>query len=326
MEYFSIQQKKYEHCEYPSFIGVEGKDILLGKSDRYHYIDIKSEYIKILSKNGSITHEFLNGNSIDGKFITKVEPNNNNKYLLWFVWIGSSDITMLIQSIKSYILVGEYTGDIIVLTDLDYSPNELNSFQQVRFLKINPKKRLGKIILNRLNIFCLKPLIHEYIDISKYDFIFYSDADILCVTPCIMPLLNSMNDKSVIWYSKDNGCVGNRWACSGLGILTENEIVKNNNFSVNAGWFMVPNNDVGISFLNRWSEIQKQHDYEADDQGILYALFIREHINKKLAIGIVSAYNGYSWKPMQSESHIIHFYGHERYLQTIIYKEIMYEK
>jgi hypothetical protein len=68
--------------------------------------------------------------------------------------------------------------------------------------------------------------------------------------------------------------------------------------------------------------MEKSYDYEVDDQGCLYALLVRQKWPRKLAIGIRAAWDGYSMKPMQSESQIIHFYGCERYLQDIMAKEL----
>jgi hypothetical protein len=68
--------------------------------------------------------------------------------------------------------------------------------------------------------------------------------------------------------------------------------------------------------------MEKAGYFDIDDQACLYALLIREAWPRRLALGIRAAWDGYSMKPMQSESQIIHYYGCERYLLDTMAKDM----
>lgn len=309
MKFYVIEQPVYDHSEYPSFLGVDGGIITNGRSDKYFSIETNSSSIIIRSKTGEVSETFSGGVSTSGKTIREINTSKPYpKYLLWFVWIGMTDATMLIKSIISYFKIGGYVGDVVVLTDMK-KPVELNRFPTVRFITANAKQRLGKTTINKANIYCLKPMIVDYVDVHQYDWMVYSDADILCVKPSLMQLFQAMNDKSFIWYAKDVGTVARHQKCQGFGILTDEELIKYKDFSVNAGWIHLPCNDLGLDVLHRWSEINRSRGYEWDDQGVLYSLLIRETWSKRLALGIKGWHDGLQFSPPHCESQLIHFYN-----------------
>lgn len=322
MRFFAIEPPSMDQGYYPTFLGVEGKQIVVGKSDRHDTIEFGEKTI-IRSNKGNTTESFTNGKADNGLTIREIDTAKPaQKHLLWYVWIGGGNPSMLIKSITSYITVGGFTGDIAVLSDRDTKFPELDKFPQVKFYKVNAKARFGKMLLTRINIFCIKPLIGEYVDLSRYDWMIYSDADILAVQPHLTELFRSMDDKGFVYYSKDNGCLDHRSTPCGLGVVTEEEIRLHGKFSCNAGWIYLPCNDLGLEVLRKWSAMERAGEYEVDDQACLYALLIRETWPRKLALGVRAAWDGYGMSPQQSESQIIHFYGNERYLQDVMAKTL----
>jgi hypothetical protein len=323
--YWAIEQTTYDHGDYPFFLGVnDDNDVVIGKSNRHASLRVNGPNITILNNDGEITLHFVAGKTDDGKYtIRPLSEQNTSKYLYWFIWFGKKDHTELLWAILSLIKAG-YTGDIVVLTDRE-KPFDLEAYPQIRFLNVvqQVKSKLNRVIMSRLNIFCVKPLIRDFVDVSVYDWMIYSDCDIVCTQPRIMTLFGSMTDKSAIYYSQDAGFPGlEGMVCAGTGILTEDEIEKNRNFSVNAGWIMIPCNEVGYSLLDAWSSMEASGDYDIDDQGCLYALLIRGSWNKIRALGAKCARMGYRDSPHHSESQIVHCYGHERYLQKELIKRI----
>ena len=323
MRFFAIEPPSMDQGYYPTFLGVEDGKVVVGKSDRHNTVEFDGNTITIRNNGGGITEVFVDGKAANGNTIREVDTTKPaQKHLLWYVWIGSGNPSMLIKSITSYIVIGGFTGDIAVLSDRDTNFPELDKFPQVKFYKVNAKQRFKKMLLTRLHIFCIKPLIGEYVDTSKYDWMVYSDADILCVQPHLTELFRSMDDKGFIYYSKDNGCLDHRSPSTGLGVVTEAEIKKHGTFSCNAGWIYLPCNDLGREVLRKWSAMEEAGEYEIDDQACLYTLLIRETWPRKLVLGVRAAWDGYSMSPQQSESQIVHFYGNERYLQDVMAKNL----
>lgn len=324
MKFFAIEPNFLCHRVQPFFISVEGNEIVNGRSNRHSTIEFDGDIIIIKDDKNNTTMFFVGGVSREsGYTIREVNASTpDKKYLLWFLWIGRNT-NMLAMSIISYITIGGFIGDVFVLSD-QAKPGELDRFPNVKFIKVELKDIFGKEDLTVNEIHSIKPLIVNYVNVLQYDWMIFSDADILCVRPNIMELFKSMDDKSSIWYSSDIGFAGNRfYACAGGGILTHKEMTENRNFSLNSGWMMLPCNDLGIDVLRKWYSMIKDSGYSLDDQGCLYALMIREKTwNKRQSIGTKCAALGYEDTPTHSESQIIHFYCDHRPAFYTIAKEL----
>jgi len=319
MRFFAIERSLYAHHEYPIFFSELYNEVVVGRSDRHWSIVTNDIQIAIKNKNGKVVHGFTNGVSTNGETIREITGESTKHHLLYYISFGSNE--MVGKSILSYVNIGGFVGDIVVLSDHE-KPKELEWIPRLSFIKVDLAKRFNKTPINRYNIFCCKSLITEYVDVSKYDFLIYSDSDVLATEACLMKLLQTM-EEPVLWYSKDTGKLSWRTEAQGKGIVTDEEVNKYGEISVNAGWFMIPTNALGLEILSKWQEMVKSYNYEADDQGCLYALLIREKWNKKLALGIRSAYDGVSMQPPHSESQIIHCYSSERRCFNEICKELV---
>ena len=189
---------------------------------------------------------------------------------------------MVKLSILSLLDNTNFSGDIVVLSDSIGIPDDIllrtGRVNVIDIITHIPDLSNRKI--NRFNIFCLKPFIVDFVDMSKYKFCLYVDADVLFNMPTLDETLNYFASIGKIQISDNDGwVVSRRHHTTGSQILTEGEILSNGNFGVCAGVLGLPCNNLGISLLNDWKKLNIEGKFELDDQGNLTALLIRKYKN-----------------------------------------------
>ena len=201
------------------------------------------------------------------------KDESQEDFLIWFISFGEqNNKEMTFFSILSILHYTNYKGDIIVLSDQDQFTTPID---RVKFINVKDKYPLN----NKFNIYCIKPKITDFIDITKYKYCLYMDSDILVNEPKFQELLYSWSESNKIMVIDNEGWkVHRNVASTGRNSLTEEEKEKYKDFEVCAGLFGVPGNEVGLNFLKLWDDINSL-DYNADDQGNLYALLLRNPID-----------------------------------------------
>lgn len=189
-----------------------------------------------------------------------------------------------------------FGGDIIVLTDSDVLTSDLNLMtNRVQIINIFDKfPELKNKIKDRFNIFCMKPLISQIINIKDYGYILYVDGDVLINYKNLNELMGFWASCGQIQISGNGRWNVDRNVCNtGSDVLTPEEKIKHSNFGVCAGVVGFPGNELGESFCNDWWEYNKVKDFSLDDQGNLTALIIRKYWNKFKYIDFI---NTNKWK------------------------------
>lgn len=181
-------------------------------------------------------------------------------------------------SILSILDNTNFSGDIVVLSDEKGIPSDINlRTSRVRTINILPHiPELSTKNLNKFNIFCIKPFISKVVDLKKYDFCMYVDADVLFKMPNLNEVMVFFKSIGKIQISDNDGwTVAKKQWSTGVQVLTEEEILKHKDFGVCAGIVGIPCNDLGLSFLKTWQDYNRRGDFELDDQGNLTAIMIR---------------------------------------------------
>lgn len=187
---------------------------------------------------------------------------------------------MVKLSILSLLDNTNFSGDIVILTDSDGGFENLKiRTSRVTVIDIvtdNPILSTRK--LTRFNIFCLKSFVMDYVDLKKYKFCLYVDADILFNLPTLDEAFNYFACIGKIQISDNDGwTVAKRHHTTGAQVLTESEIENNKSFGVCAGIIGIPCNELGFSLLRDWKEMNIKGNLELDDQGNLTALLLRKY-------------------------------------------------
>lgn len=198
-----------------------------------------------------------------------------DKFLIWFVCFGNQlHKEMTFFSILSIINYTNYSGEIIVLSDTDQFTTNID---RVKVINVKNKYKAE----NKFNIYCIKPKITDFVDITSYKFCLYLDSDVLINYKNFDQLMNFWGDCDQILLIDNEGWKVHREVASvGSKILTKEEKVKHKDFEVCAGIFGVPGNQKGLEFLKTWDDLNML-DPEADDQGNLYAILLRNNFDVK---------------------------------------------
>lgn len=226
------------------------------------------------------------------------------------------------MSILSIMKWTNFNGDIVVLSDSDHLNDNIDMlFPNVRVINIlDDIKDLSSEELTKFNIYCLKPLIKEYVDLDKYDFSLYLDSDILIKTEKLNEIFKFWSAIDKVQLLDNEGWNVEKWVPStGSQILDSDERVKFAKFGVCAGAVGLPKS-VAKQFLSDWMELNKKGNYSLDDQGNLTALILRSsynydwiafHNKNKWIANDITHYHS-KWKS--------HFWQHSRFLLEKFFK------
>lgn len=186
-------------------------------------------------------------------------------------------------SILSLKLNTNYTGEIVVLTDKFGLPQpggikiegvyEINVFKAFGHLEFLTKSKFG--------IYCIKSMIHKFIDVSSYSFILYLDSDVLVTRQNLNQLLSFWASCGTIQCADNEGwTVKKNVPSTGSEILTDEEKDKYHSYGFCAGVVGVPGGQFAFDFFERWWTINATGKFELDDQGNLTALILRNYLDK----------------------------------------------
>lgn len=204
------------------------------------------------------------------------------KSLIWYISFGSyyhKEATKL--SVLSLIEWGKFTGDIVILTDQDSMNDDIHlQYTNIRVINISNflKQRIPSADLtNKWNIFCLKPLIHHFVDISKYNYALYLDSDVLIPNEKINFLLQfyAVENKIQIQHNGEWNVTKNKGS-TGSDVLTPEEKKKYWHLSLCAGVVGIPTNNIGLKFLKEWEKKNEEGNWTLDDQGNLFWVIINK--------------------------------------------------
>jgi lipopolysaccharide biosynthesis glycosyltransferase len=204
---------------------------------------------------------------------------------------GDRFITMANTSIDSLRIQG-YKGDIVAMSDQQVGIKQADVVvtQPVPIRLTYPYDTL-----------LMRSRIWRYVDMSKYDYILYLDADTLANKP-IDDLLKHMAKINMIG-AQGEGKNLNHMGHTHLGEFEEHEKTKYGKFmaycSGVVGW---PGNELGQAFIKDWEEYCDKS--KSNDQTVLNSLFYRKYTGRFCPFPGV----GYHCGTQPSELVIAHFY------------------
>ena len=205
------------------------------------------------------------------------------KNLVWYISFGSYESKeMTKNSILSLLKWGNYKGDIIVLSDDTVLNDNLESrYPNIRV--INVKENLSKIgfppELGKFEIFCVKPIIYQYVDVKEYNYLLYLDSDTLITNKKINYLFDYWADIGKIQIQHNaHWNTSQSQPSTGSEVLTEEMKLNNKTLSLCAGVFGCPGNKFGEQFLKDWDAKNKEGNFRKDDQGNLFYIIIEKYL------------------------------------------------
>lgn len=205
----------------------------------------------------------------------------SNKNLIYYVSYGDYYHREMVKfSILSILDRTDFIGDIIVLSDEEGIPMDVDFInKRVTVINIYDKfPELRNNIVNRYNIFCIKSMINKVIDITQYNFVLYLDADTLLNFSNLNQLMNFWASCNVIQIANHEGWdISREKPSTGSQFLSREEIIKWKNHGFCAGVLGFPGNQLGIDLLSEWFELNKNGNFELDDQGALTAILLRNY-------------------------------------------------
>ncbi len=232
-----------------------------------------------------------------------------SKNLIFYICFGGLyHREMTAMSILSIIDNTNFSGDIVILTD-EIGINHAHTKIRDRVCQINifdKKPELREVIKNKFNVYCIKAMIYEFINISNYQYILYLDAD---------TIINIKDIESVMLYWKVLGkiqiathegwTVAKNRPSTGSQFLTDEEKERWSSLGFCAGVIGIPCNELGLEFLIKWNNLNSRFNYEFDDQGALTALLLRDFYDN---YEICKFYNTDRW----SFKDITHYHGNNK--------------
>lgn len=180
------------------------------------------------------------------------------------------------NSIQSLLKYGEYTHDIIILT------NNKHNWENFVF----PNCKIIKCLSDDKNPCIQRIFIPQYIDLSLYSHLLYLDSDTLIMNN-IYPLFKDTNN---VLYAEEEQTIeqhiDNPGFCyNNLLFMTEEEKQKwKKEHTINSGHFVVPTK-LFNSFFNNWKNILGTYNDYGPDQASLNTLIRRSIVPAKLMDG-----------------------------------------
>lgn len=229
--------------------------------------------------------------------------------MIYTIALGQFEYKVMAQFLMLSIVQNtNFNGDLIVLTDTDELTSDINILApQVKVVNIFKRfSNLKDSIKSRFNIFCLKPLISQILDIKQYGYVLYVDCDVLINYPHFNELFGFWESCGHIQGSPNGKWNIGRNVCNtGSDVLTEDEKKQHASFGVCAGVVGFPGNELGENFCKDWWQYNTVRDFSLDDQGNLTALLVRKYLDKFKYMDFI---NTNQWKL----ENITHFHTHRK--------------
>lgn len=201
------------------------------------------------------------------------------KNLIYYISFGSYYYREMVKlSILSILDRTDFQGDIVVLSDHAGIPGDIEKINsRIRVIDVfKDKPFLREYVSNKYNIFCIKSIINQIIDITQYNYILYLDGDTLLNIKNLDMIFNLWATQNIIQIASHDGWdIEKEKPSTGSQFLTKLEISKWRDLGFCAGIIGFPGNELGISLLNKWYEYNKTGNFELDDQGALTAILLR---------------------------------------------------
>lgn len=209
--------------------------------------------------------EHQGNNSVKYKTFKNCTILNQKRKLVYFCIYGKEEYyECFYLALKSLIIFGEYTGDILIKTDDIEKCRKISSEFENKFHFSQINSELG--IFNRY-------LLHEEF-LCEYDSIIYLDCDILTVNN-VNKFLNKLCEQGdfLAYIESDNKHYKKEyahkyvwWGCDYL--LHNNDISTENYFMYNSGFFII-NNLQGIKPIFERVINYRQFEVYTNDQPLL---------------------------------------------------------
>jgi hypothetical protein len=204
---------------------------------------------------------------------------------------GDRFVTMANTMIDSARLAG-YKDDLLIMSD------QKLDIKQADVVITDP-------VVNRLtypwDTLLMRSRIHKYVDLSKYDYIMYVDADTIINKP-LDDLMKFMADKNMIG-AQGEGMSLNHMHKTHLYEFAEHERkLYGRNMAYCSGIVGWPGNELGLGFIKDWEEYCDKSN--SNDQTVLNTLLYRKYVGKFMPLPGV----GYHCGDGPSELTIAHFF------------------
>jgi lipopolysaccharide biosynthesis glycosyltransferase len=219
-------------------------------------------------------------------------------------------IELLKHSIESLRKFGEYTGDILIISDSICFESVKENFKDFDILYIQEESIGLKASINKLKIF-------NYPKIIEYDKIIYLDLDII-IQNNINTIFNSINDKFIVSkehypHNTEETLVSHLSNNYGRHLLSKDELdfcINNNIKAINGGFFGFHKSLVShfINILNETENDQLMKD-KMGEQPSLNKYLIINNIYDNNATQYVLQFAGMHNFVYKKNQIIIHFCG-----------------